>query len=101
LWLGFRVRISFEVWGYGLRLGQRRRFSQWGLARRCCKTRPERLKSEAGWAESRDGVGFLGRGRKPPPHQQGLEECCKLAHWGPGEATGNVVLVHFRASQFK
>ena len=40
-------------------------------------------------AESEDGVGFLGRGSMPPPHQlRGLGECCKLAQWGMGRSYG-------------
>jgi len=36
-------------------------------------------------AESEDGVGFLGRGSKPPPHQlKGMEKRCKLTQWSPG-----------------
>jgi len=36
--------------------------------RRLCETRPEKLKPEARRANSGDGVGFLGRGSKPPPN---------------------------------
>ena len=56
---------------------------------RLCETRPEKLKSELQGLRAGGGVGFLGRGSKLPPHQlRDLRECCKLAPWGPGEATG-------------
>jgi len=42
------------------------------------KARPER---------PRAGVGFLGRGSQPPPHQLGgLGERCKLSQQGPGQS---------------
>ena len=47
-----------------------------GLARRqFCETTHEKLKSETGRDDSEGGVGFLGRGNKPHPHQlRGLGE---------------------------
>jgi len=47
--------------------------------------------SEARTAESRDGVGFFGRGSKPLPHQ--LND---LGVGSEAKLPENMVLVHFR-----
>ena len=55
------------------------------------KYRSEKLKPETRRAKSGDGVGFLGKGNKPP-HGSGVlvSVNCKLAQWGPERTYGKM-----------
>ena len=64
-----------------------------GLARRLCKTRPVKIKSDARMIKSGNGVRFLGTA---PLQLRRLGKRCKFAQWGPERNSGKCGLGAFR-----
>jgi len=95
--------LTFPIWHFYWRPNRRGVIlvSDWGggPARRLCETRLEKLKPQARRAEGGDGVWFLGRVCKPPPHQlRTLRGAQYALSVGSGaKLRENVVLVHFGA----